>query len=195
MSATDVLRIIEEVWREIPYPGEERLIPRPKQPKGACRDEHDYVADFFAGKHWRDLDKAAIIQGYEGPPDACLTFMAPEAYRYFLPAFMKMAVLEYEPGDTMCQAALSSLVPPSFDPKLYELAKLPGMTDATNPCSEANVKGRRIWWEARVAGFTPEQRGAIVVFLEHLNRTHGRDYAYDSSGPAAALKHWKPGAG
>lgn len=192
MSAEEVLKIIEEAWRQTPYPGDDRLITRPKQPKGSCRDEPDYVADFFAGKHWNQINRAMLVQGYEGPPDACLTFMGPQAFRFYLPAFMKMALTEYEAGDTICQAALYALVPPRFDPKLYELAKLPGMTDATNPCSEANVKGQRLWWDERVSGFTPAQRQAIVAFLEYLNSAHGQDYAYNSSGPGIALKYWRP---
>ena len=191
MSAQEVLKIIEEAWRDIPYPGDDRLILRPKQPKGACRDEHDYVAEFFAGKHWKDATMQAVLRDYEGPPYACLSFMSSEAYRFYLPAFMVMAVTQYNPGDMMCQAALYSLVPPQFNPELCEKAKLPGMTDATNPCSEANVKEQRIWWDERVSGLTSGQRQAIITFLEYMNHAHGQDYIYDSSSPSVALKYWK----
>ena len=56
MKPQEVIRLIEQAWRGESYPGDEKLIPRPEQPPGACRDEHDYVAAYFKGKPWRGLE-------------------------------------------------------------------------------------------------------------------------------------------
>ncbi len=193
LNKQELLQLIERAWKEQPYPGDDRLIPRPEQPAGSSRDEHDYVAAYFKGKHWKQITRKGLLEVYEGPAYACLSFMSAEAYRFYVPAFMMIAFTEqeaYKAGDMICQAALSSLVRPQFDPELYEKAKLPGMTDATNPFSQINVERQQRWWDERVSAFAPQQREAIVGFLKYMDATHGMDYAYSLSSPKAALEYW-----
>lgn len=187
MMREEIERDITEAWEREAYPGDERLA-------GGVSfhpSEYTYVAEFFRGKHWKDVTWQALRDGYQGPPDACLAFMSAEAFRFYLPAFMLIALRDFRAADMAGEAAMASLTPPSFHPELYELAKQPGVTEEMNPCSQANVARQREWWDGRIAGFTPQQRQVIAAFLDHMDRTHGADYASDLSGPRAALEHWR----
>jgi hypothetical protein len=187
MTADEVVRLIEQAWEGEPYPGDDRLAGKASY----CPSEYTYVAGFFRGKHWKDVTLEGLRSGYEGPPDACLAFMSAEAFRFYLPAFMLIAVRDYDRADMAGEAAIAALTPPTFHPELYELAKQPGVTEDMNPCSRANVARQREWWDGRVAGFTARQRQAMIAFLDYMHRTHGAHDVPDLSGPKAALEHWR----
>jgi hypothetical protein len=191
MQANEVLRILEEAWKDVGYPGDDRIASK----SAGCNDEYAWIAEFFKGKHWTEITLKRLREQDAGALDSCLAFLTTEALHYFLPSFLQIALFEYDPSDEVTAGTISMLCPPTFDEKLYEMAKLPGMTDATNPCSRQNVEGRHGWWEQRVQGFTPAQRRAIVVFLEYMDCQHGHDYAYSTAGPKVALAYWKEAAG
>jgi hypothetical protein len=148
------------------------------------------VAEFFKGKRWQDVTLEGLRNGYEGPPDACLCFMSGDALRYYLPAFMHIAMRDYASNDMVCEAAMSALTPPTAHPELFAAAKREGTPDEHNPYAEANVARQRAWWDARVAGLAPAQREAIVAFLSYMQETHGADFAGSFTGPAPALAYW-----
>ncbi len=187
MTKDDVLKAIEEAFRAAPHPGDEHFAGQVSQ----CPSEYSYVADYFKGKHWKDITLDGLQKDYPGPHDACLSFMSPEAFRFYLPSYMVIAITEEGSGDTATEAAVNALRPPKLDPHLYELANTVG-DPAANPFTPVAVERRKVWWERRVSGFTTAQQQAIVVFLDYLIARWKGDPKF---GPHDALAYWKQRAG
>lgn len=98
-------------------------------------DEH------FALSHWRD-------HGYAGLKDLtpCLSFFTPNAFCFFLPAYL-LAALD-EPESWFAGDVASRLVPPKNDPSRQSYAA---------------------WWTR----LTRDQRAVVVSFLNLMQSTHG----------------------
>src|SRR3990167_11315876 len=90
-----IIKIIEEAFHDRPYPGDAHLAGGAAHNHANCPCEYSYVANYFKGKRWRDITFAGLQKDYPGPPDACLNFMSHEASRFYLPAYMIIAVKEY----------------------------------------------------------------------------------------------------
>ena len=135
-------------------------------------DEEGRVAErFFAGKDWRDMTYRVIREGLTTPESAALTFMSPEGFRYFLPAYMLIALEEYDISDVTAESAILSLTP--------DVLEFTGNAD--DPGS---------WFGRRVGGFTDAQRRAIAGFLLAMQEMHGQDFSEDSSPMAALERYW-----
>ena len=193
MTKDDVLRAIDRAWATAQAPSGDNLAGR-----DVCCGEYTYVAEFFRGKHWRDVDLRSLRGEYPGPHDACLSFMSAEAFRFFLPAYMVIAVEEQQTSDAATDTAIFALAPPRYRPELDELARSineqvaqedPDLDVETlhrgSGTSRESVRELRAWWELRVADFTPEQRDAIVAFLEYSSSVLKDDMAGE------ALEHWR----
>ena len=63
--------------------------------------EAQQIMGFFAGKKWSDITLKTLQNDYVGDGSACLWFMTPEAAAYYLPAYLKMAVLDYYAADAI----------------------------------------------------------------------------------------------
>jgi hypothetical protein len=126
--------------------------------------ERDAVAQFFAGKDWRDVSWVELLK-YDGDRSACLSFMSPAAYRYYLPSYMLVALDHYLESDVSADSAWWSLSPPT-DPMLEQ------------------------YWADRVAGFSRLQKDAIFSFLEFMLHEHGNDYTYDKVRLNNAVSYW-----
>ena len=134
-------------------------------------DEKSVVQRFFAGRDWRDMTHRAMREGLTTPEDAALTFMVPEAFRYFLPAYMLVALEEYDISDITGDAAVLGLIP--------DLSELTG--NASNPES---------WFSRNIRGFNGAQRQAIAGFLLAMQEVHGHEYPQHSSPMAALERYW-----
>lgn len=134
-------------------------------------EEGRVVERFFAGRDWRDMTYWVIREGLTTPEDAALTFMAPAAFRYFLPAYMLIALEEYDISDVTAETAILRLIP-----------------DRLNFTGNADDPGS--WFGRNVGGFTDEQRRAIAGFLLAMQEAYGQDFSQDSSPMAALERYW-----
>jgi hypothetical protein len=91
MNASNVIQLIEDAWREVPYPGDDKIF-RP--------DSYDDegIANYFGGRTWRD-HSAADLRAYS----SAFTFFTPEAFHYWLPAFMIAAIQSPEEADVIVE--------------------------------------------------------------------------------------------
>jgi hypothetical protein len=173
---------IEAAWLDQPYPGDANLAGN-----NSCCGEYGYVADFFRGREWRDVT-LETLKAYEGPANACYSFMSGAALRYYLPAFMLIALDEPPSGPrsdweaSMLDVAVWALNPPRYRAEVHALEKTLSPSPVSSPESMAKL---REWWDLRMIGFTAAQRQAIVAFLERMHERHG----YDEQ--AEALAHWR----
>lgn len=174
-----VLDAIDAAFGTAPYPGDDRIAGR----FPSCPDEYAYVATYFKGKHWREITLKGLREEYPGPPDACLSFMSSEAFRFYLPAYMWIAVEAYEAADVVAEAAVFALTPPREDERLFKIAEQAG-GPGPNPFSPEQVRKRHSWWLERVSGLTGAQRRAVIVFLQSIDQSHGSRFSRE------ALDYW-----
>jgi uncharacterized protein DUF6714 len=158
----DTLRaLIADAWADVPMPA-----PAAVSYDASGRHlECNMVAEFFAGRRWTDITLGQLQNQYPGDPSACLSFMSPEAFRYYLPVYMAIAIDRHESSDLAAEAAVAALTP-SEDASLAQ------------------------YQATRWAGFNRNQREAIVAFLAHVVAAHGDDWGIRD--PALALDHWSP---
>lgn len=124
-------------------------------------DEYSYIEKYFKGKEWNSFNFKDLYDNYQGPQDACLAFMSPVAFRYYLPSFMSIALNEYEEADLLVDTTLYSLIP----------------NKENNNESEIFNK------------FTQEQIQVIIEFITYLKQTHAGDFSESEINPA--LNYWK----
>lgn len=127
--------------------------------------ECDQIAQFFSGKRWEEVSWQELCK-YKGDRSACLSFMSPDAYRYYLASYMMVALNNYAEADVSADSAWYSLIPP---------------TDS----------GLNHYWAARVSGFTKDQKNAILLFLQFMLDAHSEDFPFDIAGRREAIQHWK----
>ncbi len=85
---------IEEAFANVPYPGDDNITRCPYN-CSECRR----IAVYFKGKTWAG-HTAEELRGYH----VALTLFTPEAFHYFLPAFMLVSIDSYEKGDVLPDA-------------------------------------------------------------------------------------------
>ena len=91
MKATDVLLLIENAWREVPYPGDDKIFTPDSY------DDEDIV-NYFGGTTWRGHDPASLRAH-----SSAFTFFTPEAFHFWLPAFLIAAIQDPEEADVICE--------------------------------------------------------------------------------------------
>jgi hypothetical protein len=162
-----VRRRINAAFANARYPGDDNI----GYDKTGQNLECKQIAEHFRGMSWPDVDLAFLREyGEHADASACLTFMSPEAFRYYLPAFLLVLVENFQEADVLVETVISSITPrrDQSKPALVEFVRL------------------------RLEGFTPEQREAIRLFLEYMKREHGQEYLFGELD--AALEHWKKAA-
>jgi hypothetical protein len=89
MTAEEVIRLIEGAWREVPYPGDDKIVP-------ADSLEFDDIENYFRGTTWRGHSPIDLRCR-----SAAFTFFTPQAFHYWLPAFMIAAIKNSDEADVV----------------------------------------------------------------------------------------------
>ena len=153
VNAEELKQCIEEAFAEAIYPGDDNITISDCT-CGECNE----TRAFFGGKHWRDV--AATGQpfhvGWGG-----LAIMSPQAWRFYLPAYMLLSLRgDGDPGATL-ECVLYSLSP---DP------------------AGAYVD---VFTE-RIRAFSAAQQGCLVAFACAAVEAGAEDKAFN-----AAADYWK----
>ena len=119
------------------------------------------VDDFFRGRKRFDTSLAELRDDYEFDESACLTFMGPDAFAFFLPLFMKLSVFDCEDSDN---------IPDSVVLKLHRMA-----------IGEADH-----WLNAILKGYSRDQRNIVVEFLDEMSRIEWKYHDPDLAADAAS---------
>jgi hypothetical protein len=85
---------IEKAFADVPYPGDGNITRCPYN-CAECRR----IAAFFKGKQW-----TGHVAEELRPYHVALSLFTPEAFHYFLPAFMLVSLAAYEKGDVIPDA-------------------------------------------------------------------------------------------
>lgn len=89
-----VRAMVEAAFRKESAPSADHIVdsvcPEPMQ-----------IREYFSGKDWWVLTLKGLYDDYIGDPSACLTFMTPLGMKYYLPAYLLLAVEDYYEGDVL----------------------------------------------------------------------------------------------
>jgi hypothetical protein len=91
MKAMEVVQLIEEAWRDVPFPGMKNIFTPDSY------DDEDIVR-YFGNTTWRGHDPANLRAH-----SSAFTFFTPEAFHYWFPAFLIAAIQNPEEADVIVQ--------------------------------------------------------------------------------------------
>jgi hypothetical protein len=177
---------VERAFSERPYPGDERIAD--SDPRYESYEGHP-ISAFHRGKRWQEITLHHLLDDYAGDPTACLAFMTPEGWRYYLPAYLLMA-LDWPAADAVGDAVVGALTHPlsrseSFTRVAHDLGLEP--EDVLAAHSER--------FEERISGLSAAELEAVRLVLAHLaERVEGRNAPFEAAllnGPREALESWK----
>ncbi len=100
------------------------------------------IHDFFTGREWSSLSPVEVRKHV-----AALSFFTPEAFCYYLPAFMLAELLDAETADVAGQFVVFTFGRPKFE---------------SQAC-----------YDARIALFTQDQKQAVLAFLDYMQERYG----------------------
>ncbi|KVS58225.1 DUF6714 family protein [Burkholderia cepacia] len=120
------------------------------------------VNRLFSGRRRFATTLEELRDNYECDESACLGFMEPEAFAFFLSSFMKLAACEYD---------ASNNIPDSVVHTLHRIAA----GDADD------------WLDAILATYSTEQLDVIVEFLEEMSRVKWHRHDPDLAAETAIL--------
>ena len=159
MTADEIRQHIESAFAAVPYPGDHQISYDTSGHHLECAQ----VAEFFRGKHWQQLTLHDLRDNYRGDESACLCFMSPEAYRFYLPAYMLFSLDPESLGHVIRDAAFYSLTPPD----------------------DAN---QRAWWQRRASVLDAAQCRAVLGYLQLLSFDPTSDY--HTAELQRAINYW-----
>jgi hypothetical protein len=81
---------LEEAFGHIPVPEPEETV------YDSSGDDLEFleVAELLGGRHWRELDADDLMYQHDA-----LAFLSPEDFRFYLPAFVRFALLDFDAAD------------------------------------------------------------------------------------------------
>jgi len=163
LDARRVSDIVSEAFAHAEYPGDAHIV----YDNTDAHPEAQQISRYFRGKRWREVD-LPFVKRYDESADAstCLTFMSPEGFRYYLPAFLLLMIRFREELGLVFDTTISKLAP------------------------WANTSDQQMvnFVAQRLAGFTPTQAQAIVTVLQYLREAYPDDPAVDEID--RALEFW-----
>ena len=97
MTDLEAIRLIEDAWRETPYPGDNRIVP-------PASHDFDGIEDYFRGTSWHGHSPVNLRCH-----SAAFSYFTPHAFHYWLPAFMIAAIQNPAEADVICKYIPRSL--------------------------------------------------------------------------------------
>jgi hypothetical protein len=179
MQTEEISHLLEEfeaAFGDLPMPSSDRIVI--DNSDAECQQ----VRKKFQNRHWRDL----TIDDLAYDSDA-LFFFTPEAFRFYLPAFLSVSLTDAERADLIPDAVLSSLsspADPGFCPQrrasLLDRAEAQGIPESL--VSELLTTGARdneveMLKEARRDALSTEQRTAVLHFVSFLRRNRKEEFS------------------
>lgn len=189
MNDTDAAHFRESIVRafaERPYPGDENIAN--SDPRYRNYEGHAITA-FHRGKRWQEITLRHLFDDYAGDASACLAFMTPEGWRYYLPAYLLIA-LEWEESDAVGDSVVGVLTHPrarvdSFTRVAQDLGLEP----------ESVLAAHSARFEERMSGLTDAEleavRGVLLHLAEHVEARNAPYQAQLPNGPREALESWR----
>lgn len=148
--------------------------------------EGDHLRELLATKTSTELSVYEIRTEVEGN----LWMLAPEAFRYFLPAFLQASVESYTSVSVFVSELVGALTEPSRTDVVEALdraARIPPGLGLPDDMTELLRKQQLEWFDSgtplaifheRVDSLTPAEGAAILAFFVALQEAHGADFPF-----------------
>ena len=96
-SGDSIIHLIEDAWRDVPHPGDDKIF---------TPDSYDGedIVNYFGGTTWRGHSPVDLRCH-----SSAFTFFTPEAFHYWLPAFMIAAIQNPDEADVVLERIAWSL--------------------------------------------------------------------------------------
>lgn len=141
----ELVERIERTFAGVPYPGDDRIV------ENVADLESSNLRKRFLGKHWSTLPLETLMD-----ERSALPLLTPEAFRFFLPAYLHASVVHPDEVDVIPESVIFNLTPPQQKGQIAD------------------------WFREVVTGFTPPQRETIRAFMRYwFDRTPAK-YLIDS---------------
>lgn len=133
---------IRETFSSIAYPGNDNIVPYP--------DGYEYndVYKAFKSVNWQEVNWEWLKMHYSAPTGDALLFMTPEAYRYYLPAYLLITIDSYEECDVLSDYIIYGLTAQRYEKYTPED------------------------FQERIAPLTDEAKSVIAKFLLYIYETY-----------------------
>ncbi|MGI4793496.1 MAG: DUF6714 family protein [Janthinobacterium lividum] len=162
---------IRSAFADVPYPGDDDIGQRVLGSRSYNCLESRNVAEFFAGRAWAEINWDVLWHEYDGQASACTSFMTHAAFRYYLPAYMLMALQGIDVVDTLATSVVQDLIP--------------GMFPDSGGADDDGRFGRNI------RALTLSQRAAVALFLLAMQEAYGPDLTFDEEdSPLRGLRDY-----
>jgi hypothetical protein len=187
-DADDLRRAIESAFAPRPYPGDDRIAD--SDPRYESYEGHA-VTRFHRGKHWREITLGHLREEYGGDATACLAFMTAEGWRYYLPAYLLIA-LEWEEADAVGDTVIGNLTHPRALAESYAR-----VADDLGLEREEVLRGQTARFEERLSGLDHAEIQAARALLSYVAEridTENRRLGHELPNAArTALGSWASG--
>ena len=186
VDRASVRRRVELAFAERPYPGDERIAESDSRYESY---EGHAVTAFHRGKTWSEITLRHLVDDYAGDPSACLAFMTPKGWRYYLPAYLLIA-LQPDEADVIADAVVGTLTHPrartaSFTRVAIDLGLEP----------ETVLAAHTKRFVERISGLTVAEHDAVRAVLHWLAAWEdAKDDRFAAAVPnsaRAALDSWR----
>ncbi len=143
LKSEELQQRVKSAFALATYPGDDQLVVV----TGGAHLECEQIRAAFQGKRWQHLPLKFLR--YHA---SSLSFLTPEAFRYYLPAFLLAALQSYKKADMVPFSLVFHLTPPAEgDPE-------------------------RSRFDQVVTGLTQEQKVVIATFLQYMLEEHAGDF-------------------
>lgn len=187
INSSIVLDKLTSSFQTLPYPGDLNLVYDNTGYDLECVD----IQQAFAGKHWSELSQETLIR-----ESSALAFLTPEAFRFYLPAYLSNVVREFDESDALPESSVYYLTLPVEADSLINLSciqqqpneiKLEVSQFLIEELSRSNQKVHQFM--ERMSGFNQQQGQAIRYYLEYL-KAEKNDYFFSKEPEIAIERYW-----
>lgn len=185
---------IDNSFGAMSYPGDELIV----RDNSGSDLESERVKAALKGRHWRDVSFETLER-----LRSALPFLSGDGYRFYIPAFMVLSIIDFErAGDIADEVVRSLTMPlPADVERIRELAAeaspalqpfdAPEWDQVMEMVRETFREGgvAESTFSERVGDFDAAQASVIREFLEYLRDVHGDEFP-DSEPETALERYW-----
>jgi len=162
MDELALANLIKREFSTVPFSGSWNIVLKKDYDQVI---EARQVADYFSDKKWQDITVRSLRADYIGDASACLVFMTPQAFRFYLPAYLLICIDEYNEADVI------------YDSTITRLIKSTEPTEATK-------------FDDRFVTMALGQKQAIAAFLLQMHLLHDNKDRVEECARRALDSYW-----
>ncbi|MEQ8673540.1 MAG: hypothetical protein RLP44_05820 [Aggregatilineales bacterium] len=173
---------IERAFADVPYPEDGRIVDD-RFHCYECEDMHNAFVD----KQWQSLTDAVYLRHHKE-----MSILTPAAFRYFLPAYMRAAVVDPVQADLAADYIVYSLTPPSErQDEIHKANEMKSYRKLLYTDEQRVEKNKRATQRLVDFNFNREQIEVICDYIWLDLRLYEFDYEFASTGTLLALEYWQ----